>query len=277
MTKIIVDQDRCTECGTCTAVCPLGFTFGADENKLPLALEKVTPFCVNCGHCEISCPSGALTLDYLCDKEMKKESPVEPGGMSPDLLGTYIKGRRSVRHFTSQKVDKEKILQMLDIARYAASGCNVQPVAWTVIYDEQDVHVLAGLTIDWMRQLYESKDPMGLALHPLVMAWDRGVDAICWNAPHLLIAHIPEDRLIAPAAPTDGIIALTHFDIAAPAFGVGTCWAGFLTVAASSWKPLQEALALPEGRVISYAMMFGHPKYKAYRLPRRNPVQVTWR
>lgn len=63
--------------------------------------------------------------------------------------------------------------------------------------------------------------------------------------------------MIAPVGPTDGIIASTHFDIVAPAFGIGTCWAGFLTMAAGPWKPLQEALALPEGYTISYAMMFG--------------------
>ncbi len=40
-----------------------------------------------------------------------------------------------------------------------------------------------------------------------------------------LFAHIPEGN---PMASVDAIIALTHFDIAAPAFGIGTCWAGFV-------------------------------------------------
>jgi methyltransferase (TIGR00027 family) len=85
------------------------------------------------------------------------------------------------------------------------------------------------------------------------------------------------DGIDARCGTTDGIIALTHFDIAAPSFGVGTCWAGFLTASARSWKPMQEALGLPQRRVISYAMMFGYPQHKAYRIPRRNPVQITWR
>lgn len=62
--------------------------------------------------------------------------------------------------------------------------------------------------------------------------------------------------------PVLSIIALTHFDIVAPSFGLVTCWAGFLTEAAKSWKPLQEALALQSGRVITYAMMFGYPRTK---------------
>ncbi len=100
-----------------------------------------------------------------------------------------------------------------------------------------------------------------------------GIDPICWNAPHLLIAHIPENSLTAP---TDAIIALTHFDIAAPAFGLGTCWEGFLAAAARSWKPMQEEIALPTGRVAAYAMLFGYPQYEIYRIPRRNPVKITW-
>lgn len=274
MTDIIVDQDRCTQCGICATVCPLtnGFSFEANETRLPEVLEKMAPFCFNCGHCETFCPTGALTLNFALDE--KSDKPVEMADMSSGLLGNYLKSRRSIRYFASRKVEKEKIEQMLDITRYAASGCNSQPVAWIVEYDEQEVHKLAGLTISWMRHLYESKDPMGIASQPLVTAWERGVDAICWNAPHLLVAHIPENHI---SGPTDGIIALSHFDITAPSFGVGTCWAGILTEAAKSWKPLQKALALPPGRVISYAMMFGYPLHKPYRIPRRNPVQITWR
>jgi nitroreductase len=38
----------------------------------------------------------------------------------------------------------------------------------------------------------------------------------------------------------DAIMALTHTDIAAPAFGVGMCWAGFLAIADQTWEPLLE-------------------------------------
>ncbi len=80
-----------------------------------------------------------------------------------------------------------------------------------------------------------------------------------------------------PLTIVDAIIALTHFDIAAPAFGIGMCWAGFVAAACREYLPIQEALALPEGRVAAYTMMFGVPQYKVYSIPRRNPVQVMWR
>jgi nitroreductase/ferredoxin len=272
MNRIIVDQDQCTRCSICSKICPVGIIDSADENHLPQVTETKASGCVNCGHCEVFCPSRALTLNFALDE--KRGGTIEPGEISAERLCTYLKSRRSVRHFTAQKVEKEKIEQVLDIVRYAASGMNAQPVEWMVIYDEKEVKRLAGLTIDWMRSLSGGNNPLSAYATGLVAAWERGADPICRSAPHLLIAHIPENSLTAP---TDAIIALTHFDIAAPAFGLGTCWAGFVAGAARLWKPMQEALALPAGRAVAYAMMFGYPQYKTYGIPRRNPVKVMWR
>jgi nitroreductase len=108
----------------------------------------------------------------------------------------------------------------------------------------------------------------------LIGAWESGRDVICREAPHLLFAHIPENN---PVASVDAIIALAHFDVAAPAFDIGTCWAGFVAGAAMSYEPLQKELGLLAGRKCAYAMMFGYPQYKVYGIPRRNPVAVTWR
>ncbi|MDD1707495.1 MAG: nitroreductase family protein, partial [Methanoregulaceae archaeon] len=108
----------------------------------------------------------------------------------------------------------------------------------------------------------------------LITAWDNGSDPICRGAPHLLVATVSEGP---GSASIDAIIAVTYADIAAPAFGVGTCWAGFLSMAVHSWPPLKDALAIPKGYVYSYALMCGFAKFKTYGIPRRNPAKVTWR
>jgi nitroreductase len=179
-----------------------------------------------------------------------------------------------VRHFTKDTVPKKKILEILDIVRYAASGGNGQPVQWIVVHDQERVKKIAGLTVQWMKTLMETNHPMSGYVPALIGAWESGRDVICRDAPHLLFAHIPEGN---PVASVDAIIALTHFDVAAPAFGIGTCWAGFVAMAAASYEPLQKELGLPTGRKCAYAMMFGYPQYKVYGIPRRNPVAVTWR
>ena len=271
MATIIVDKDLCTRCKICSAVCPMAIVSPADENTLPVVQDKVAGMCIMCGHCEVSCPSQALLLNVRPDE--RQLLPDGAGFVSPDDLELYLKKRRSVRHFTKDPVPKEKIERMLDIARYAASGGNSQPVQWIVVHDSELVKKIAGLTVEWMKTLVNSTHPMSGYVPMLIAAWDGGRDVICRGAPHLLFAHIPDDN---PVASVDAIIALTHVDVAAPTFGIGTCWAGFVAMAAASYEPLRKQLRLPAGRKCAYAMMFGHPKYMVYGIPRRKPLEVAW-
>jgi nitroreductase len=243
----------------------------ADENTLPTVVDAKAGMCIQCGHCEVSCPSQALILNVRPDEKVPLQAGA--GTISPDDMAFYLKKRRSVRHFTKDPVPKEKIEQVLDIARYAASGGNGQPVQWIIVHDPKNVKKIAGLTIEWMKTLMNSNHPMSGRIPMLIAAWDGGRDVICRGAPHLLFAHIPEGN---PVVSVDAIIALTHFDVAAPAFGIGTCWAGFIAMAATSYEPLQKEIGLPAGRKCAYAMMFGHPQYKVYGIPRRKPLEVTW-
>lgn len=271
MTTILVDQDLCTRCGICSNVCTMGVIDPADENTLPNVQDAKAGLCIRCGHCEAYCPSQALLLNDRPDERVPL--PAGAGTIAFEDIGYYLKKRRSVRHFTKDPVPKAKILEILDVSRYAASGGNGQPVEWIVVHDPKKVKKIAGLTIEWMKTLQNMNHPMSGYIPILIAAWDAGNDPICRGAPHLLFAHIPEGN---PMASIDAIIALTHFDIAAPAYGIGTCWAGFVAMAAASYAPLQKELGMPAGRKSAYAMMFGNPQYKVYGIPRRKPLEVTW-
>jgi nitroreductase len=143
-----------------------------------------------------------------------------------------------------------------------------------VIQDPEEVRRLTGLVVDWMRHEAAADAPLmpPAVFGPLVAAWDRGDDLICRGAPHLIVAHVPDSSALV-----DGIIAITWADAVAPAFGVGTCWAGFLMIAAARWEPLREAIALPPGRTPAHALLCGYPRYRPARIPGRKPLTVTWR
>jgi nitroreductase/NAD-dependent dihydropyrimidine dehydrogenase PreA subunit len=271
MATILVDQDLCTRCGICSIVCPMAIVDPADVNTLPKVVDAKAGMCIQCGHCEISCPSQALLLNVRPDE--KAPFTTGAGTISPEDMEAYLKKRRSVRHFTKDPISKERIEQVLDIARYAASGGNGQPVQWLVVHDPAKVKTIAGLTVEWMKSLLNTAHSMSGYVPMLIKSWESGNDVICRGSPHLLFAHIPEGN---PINSVDAIIALTHFDIAAPAYGIGTCWAGFVAAASREYPPLKAVLALPEGRGVAYVMMFGHPQYKIYGIPRRKPLQVTW-
>ena len=268
---INVDSDSCTRCGTCAEICPMGIIDPTSGGTLPQVQKENERKCISCGQCEAFCPSGALVRGT---ESRKQTSASGEGEIPAEKLGIYLKSRRSIRHYRTEPVAKETITSILDIARYAASGSNSQPVEWLVIHDPREVQKIGKLTVDWMRELAKSNHPISSYAPHFIAAWESGNDLICRNAPHLLFPTIPEEN---PIAPTDAIIALTHFDIAAPAFGIGTCWAGFVAGASLNYEPLQDLLALPNGRVTGYAMMFGHPEYRPAFIPSRKPLKVTWK
>jgi nitroreductase len=188
----------------------------------------------------------------------------------------FLRARRSIRRYREEPLDRATLARLIDVARYAPSGHNYQPVRWLVVQAPEDVQRLAGLVADWMRHLIAENNPMAAAMHMdmVVEAWDKGHDRICRSAPHLIVAYASQANPTSPAAAT---IALTYLDLAAASMGLGACWAGYFNVAANVWPPLKDALALPEGHAPYGAMMVGHPKYRYQRLPLRNDPQIVWR
>jgi len=45
-------------------------------------------------------------------------------------------------------------------------------------------------------------------------------------------------------AVTDGTVALAQVELAAAAFGLGVCWAGYLNIATNSYQPLKAAAGI---------------------------------
>jgi nitroreductase len=167
------------------------------------------------------------------------------------------------------------LTRLIEIARYAPSGHNLQPVHWRVIEKAQEVQRLAGLVADWLRWMIREMPAVAGPMHfdRVVAAWEKGSDRICRSAPHLIVAHALKNLAPAQAACT---IALTYLDLAAPAFGLGTCWAGYFNAAATLYPPLTEALRLPPDHQTYGALMIGYPKFSYHRLPQRKEPPVTW-
>lgn len=264
---ITIEPETCTRCGICSEVCLSSVIVNGENDSFPRVVEERSGMCSGCGRCVAFCPTGAITRDSVTAEQ------VSPAPVPPGVLGNYLKSRRSIRKYLPRPVPRARVAELLDIARYAPSAMNAQPVEWLVIDNKEDVQKIAGMTVDWMRGL-KPGDPLHGYAAWFIRAWDGGEDVICRGAPHLLIAHVPADN---PLTANDAIIALTHVDIAAPAFGLGTCWAGLVASAARSYLPLQDFLSLPAGRTTAYAMMLGYPKHKPQRIPVRKPLQVTWK
>lgn len=274
MNLLTVDQQKCKRDGICAGVCPLGIIELETSETFPTMIDGGDELCITCGHCVAVCPHGAMSHADMSSEDCP--SVRNEWFLGPEQVEHFLRSRRSIRAYKEKPVDRETLTKLIDIARFAPSGHNRQPVNWLMIYDSGEVYRLAGLVIEWMRNLIKDGSPIVAAMHMdrVVAAWETGVERICRGAPHVVVAHAPEDERTAPAACT---IALTYVELAAPSFGLGACWAGYFNAAANFWPPMKEALSLPDGHVSFGAMMLGHPKYKYQRLPSRNEAQISWR
>jgi nitroreductase len=198
------------------------------------------------------------------------------GDITEEQTVQFLRSRRSIRIYQDKPVEKEKLERLIQIGRYAPTGSNTQLVEWIVFDDKDKVRELAGMTVDWMRYVLEKKpEAVPFAYAPLIVAaWDTGMDAVLRNAPALVVAIAPEE---AANGMVDLSLALCYLDLAAPKFGLGTCWAGMLRRGLVNWPDLREAVGIPKGYPHFYPMMLGYPKYKYHRMPERKPPKITWR
>ena len=266
-----INKEKCKNDGICASACPLGLIEIKDKN--PIVSAEAEQLCINCGHCVAVCPHGALS-----HRNMNVQECVELNKdwkLDPERIEQYFKGRRSIRKYKDQKVDRKILKKLIDIARYAPSGVNLQPVKWVVVDNPSEVKELAGKVIDWMRYMIGKKSPLANALlmERIVAGWDLGKDPICRRAPHMIIAHAPKKDMMASQAST---IALSHLELAATTFGLGVCWAGYFHIAANMWPPMKEVLNFPEGHICYGAMMVGYPKFEYHRIPKRKDPDITW-
>jgi len=273
MGLFIVDEKKCTRTGICVAECPAKIIEMRDDGSVPTPVEGAEDICITCGHCVAVCPHGAISLGTM---KVEDCPPIRRDLMlSAEQVEQFLRSRRSIRTYQEREIEKDVLKKVIDLGRYAPSGSNSQQVQWLVYYSRDKVKELTEKAVDWMRFLVSKKEPIAeqYRMARIIEGWENGLDIITRGAPGLIITHAPKDYAVAQI---DSAIALTFVDLAAPTFGLGTCWAGFFMIAASYWPPLQRALALPEDHTTYGAMMIGYPKYKYQRLPLRKEPKVTW-
>ena len=274
MALLNVDLEKCKRDGICIEVCPACIIEFKEAGAFPSLIDGGEVFCINCGHCVAVCPHNAMSHEAMRSADcppVRKELI-----LTSDQMEQFLRNRRSIRVYKDKQVEKSLLTRLIEIARYAPSGHNLQPVNWQVIYKKETIRQLTGRVINWMQHLINEGSPLATDMHldRVVDAWEDGRDRICRDAPHLIIAHAPKEDRTAPAACT---IALAYLELAAAPLGLGACWAGYFTAAAIFWPPMLAALKLPDGHIPFGAMMVGFPRFKYHRLPLRNEPKISWR
>jgi nitroreductase/NAD-dependent dihydropyrimidine dehydrogenase PreA subunit len=270
---LTIDVNLCKRDGLCVDECPVSIITMKDRDSVPEAVEGAEDSCLRCGHCVAVCPHGALSHDAVplasCP-EIDRDLAID----STQAV-QFLRSRRSVRVFKDQPVARDTIEQLIRIASYGPTGSNLQLVEWLVFNDRDRLHELAALTVDWMREaLRKNATAAPPYMARLIDAWDAGHDVILRNAPAVVVGMVHSD---ARNGLVDTTIALTYLDLAAPTFGLGTCWAGLLQGAMVNWPAVKQAMGIGEDYPFHYPMMIGFNRSRYYRLPERKSPRITWR
>ncbi len=184
-----------------------------------------------------------------------------------------IKTRRSIRKFTTEDVSDEIIEQLLEAARLAPSGHNIQPWRFLVLRDKKIKKELSHLYLDQedieeapvvfiglvdlerfspeaekkhMQQFFE----LGLYKEMTGKFADIAFQQAMANNPRPVT---PEMQVSTGMANVN--IAAEHIALMATAMGLGTCWKG----AASNAQSVRMICSLPENLVPSVILTLGYP------------------
>lgn len=259
MGQIEVMTELCRKDGACVAVCPSG-TLALGPGKYPQELQPDN--CILCGHCVAVCGSGAISHAGLPQERMRRVPATLP---DPALLDNFLASRRSVREFRDQPIARETLDSLLDTARRAPTARNSQTLHWILVEGAEKLRALSQHVVDCLRASGTNS--------PAIARWDAGYDFVLRGAPVLAVACAPSDY---DWGAQDCAIALTFFELAAEARGLGACWAGYLTRIAAIHPPLRQALAVPQGYTVHGGLMLGTPTYIYRRIPPRKPLSVQW-
>jgi nitroreductase/NAD-dependent dihydropyrimidine dehydrogenase PreA subunit len=270
---ITVNQQTCTQCGLCAAVCATNI-IDFKPGQYPSLMPGYESQCLKCGHCVGICPSGSLTHPHvpLADcPPLKNELR-----LTPEQCEQFIRSRRSIREYKNQPVPREVISRLINLARYAPSGHNDQDVDWLVIDNKEDLLKIEKAGTEWVRDAIKTQPRFSQVMDfpRMLQKQEKNYNQFLRGAPVLIIAMGSQKR---PMSATNCVIAMTTLELAATSLGLGGCWAGFVSIMANSFAPMQEALGIPADKAGYAHMMLGYPQYRYQRLVARKSPRITWK
>ena len=269
MGLLIIDDKKCKKDGFCARECSAAI-INLNENSAPTLLPADEARCMYCGHCVAVCPHDALRHALIPETAIKPSLVIDAAQAEQ-----FLRSRRSIRRYDAKPVEKEKIQRLIEVARYAPTAGNGQPVEWIVISDKELLRRIGSLTVEWLRELI--KNPQAVAAAPYlpvaIAAWDAGNDSVLRGAPSLVTAITPS---YAGLGLVDLTLALSYLDVFAQTMGLGTCWAGLAAGAMENSAAVREAVGIPENYTHYYPIMLGYPAVRYHRLPERKPPKITF-
>lgn len=285
MSLLLIDREVCKKCGLCTTICVDDVFEKAKPGEYPNPINEKD--CIGCGHCVAICPAGAIKHTKL-----REENFISLKGSStigPDVLESFLRSKRSARHFKKAEVEKEKIIRLLNIAQQAPSDTNAQERQYIVITDRNKIEELESKIVEYYKSLiFWMKYPVRRFLslftpnlmHELekvlpdfknmVRKYDNGERPVFRDAPCVVFIYASKGNLMGK---DNCIIAQDYLMLQAESLGLGSCVIGYATGAPET---LAKYLKVPKNQAVYSAIILGYPQYYIERSVDRKDPEVAW-
>jgi len=287
---IEIDSTKCNKCGFCFEVCSSDVLALGKGREIQVRYPEQ---CSICGHCVAICPENALIHKEL-PIEKFEDLPVTI--IPPEDMRNLLLSRRSIRVFQEKPVPKELIKQLIEVGVHAGTSSNGQSEDFIVIQDRKLLSELEKIVVDvlWNSGIKYLGGSIGQKLAKMKFGEEMLRQAIPYyhsirhrrenneltgmifrNAPVVMVIHGLRTNFMAHA---NCSIAARNMEIMAKTSGLGTCWVGFLSVAAHlAKKKIERYLEISDDHSIYGAIMIGYPKFEYRKIIPRKEREVRWK
>lgn len=150
-----------------------------------------------------------------------------------------IQWRRSVRRFSTRKIERQKILQLLETARLAPSSSNRQAWHFIVIDDTSIINEIPKQVLIGTRS---------------IVSFVKGAPLVIAGCYTKKLSHVAARFFGHENDIIDIAIAMTHIVLAATELGIGTCYIGWFNI-----KKLKKLLNIPREYDVALLLALGYP------------------
>mgnify|MGYP002869030284 CR=1 FL=1 len=252
MIPIVINHEQCIGCSLCVNDCPNACLYLKDGKA-----ETKNEGCIECGHCFAVCPINAITMKNFPSLSEKVVSMEE---IDHDVLLKAMRSRRSIRHFKSDEVEKEKIAEILEAGRYAPSGGNSQDVCFTLLGDRKKQ--AEEICVKLFRLGKKVASPFSSYLRQI----NIDDDFFFKKAPLVIV--------VSGKNKTNCDLSSAYMELMAESLGLGVLYSGFFVICTKLSRKLKKLLSLEKGNKVFTCMIIGYPSVKYQRIVPRKKARV---
>jgi nitroreductase len=245
------------------------------------------PYCIQCGHCLMRCPTDAISVPGLSPDQ------IHDLGRLPDVdeMANLLRGRRSLRVFSGQKVDRVTLEKVISLAATAPSAHNTQTTEFVVIQNPETIRLAEQYTTEAMERISNvlhnafrrsvARIRLGKQFNAAVKAlpvFDRAIEGqragghrILHEAPALIAFHGQTGSM----ADINAQLCMENAMLAMYGMGLAGYYCGFVTLMAPRDKRLLELLKIPPDHELYGVLAVGYSKIELTRWVERKP-RITW-